>query len=98
MANIRTLEPRCRYTLTFRCTSKNFPKNKTIAWYAKKLAKKLKIKSNNMCENGLERGRYSLTLHYLTEREYRRISRIVDSIDDGILREVIVNSKIEGYY
>jgi len=95
MAKIRSLEPVCTYNFIFRVTKKSFPKGKTIDWYQRKLEKKLKVKQ---LYGGYEdHGRYSLYLGGVSDRNARRIRKIIATIDDGLLREVVESEKIVRY-
>lgn len=79
------------YDLTFRWTVKSFPKHITHNQYRSRLLKKLKINENKVWHDPmLIKGRMSLFMNYVSEKEKNRICNKALKIDDGIFREVLV--------
>lgn len=76
-----------RYTLNLRLTKKNFPKEKTIDWYIKRLEKTI----GRRISFGpyTYRNRFSVYISDISELTMKRIIKKLTKIDDGILREVI---------
>jgi hypothetical protein len=80
------------YDVTLRYSLRSFPKGKSHTRYTYGLLKRLKIDLKHINNNPTEvKGRMSIFVNYVTEREMKRICKKAKEIkDDGIFREVLV--------
>jgi hypothetical protein len=90
---IRQPNSSLRYDITLRYSLNSFPKGKSHTRYVAGLMRRLKIKRSiyNNIGPTKQKGRMSIFINYITEKEMKRICKKAESIkDDGIFREVLV--------
>ena len=87
--NIKEQTTRYFYHLHFRYTLKSFPKNITENQYKARLLKKLKVPAKyDVYGPDHSKGRGTISVCYVPEREANRLCKRAEEIDDGVLREV----------